>query len=87
MIKMIGIKGGSSLCELGTTSDVQLFFDCIEKYTMPNNPEENWDLLMGRLYKRYLNKETVNESIYLIKIVQTSFKQINLDFHIDERFH
>ncbi|AUS44677.1 hypothetical protein CYD94_21240 (plasmid) [Ralstonia solanacearum] len=44
-MRIIGFHGGSSLCELGTVSDVVLFFDCVRAFTAWKHPDRDWSLL------------------------------------------
>ena len=40
----IGFISGGIVCDLGTDSDMQLFFDCISDYILPKYPDLNGQL-------------------------------------------
>lgn len=65
-MKTVGFEGGGSIRELGSASDVALFFDCIRAFPAFDSPEENWDLLTDRLYKRYLRLEELDAASSLM---------------------
>jgi hypothetical protein len=65
-MKIVGFTGGSSLCELGPATDVQLFFDCLNFYVASNHPEQDWELLTDRLYKRYLRLDELDKALVLM---------------------
>jgi hypothetical protein len=72
-MKLIGITGGSSLCELGPASDVQLFFDCLNTFVVSKHPEKDWSLLVDRLYKRYLRLDELDSAVVLMEQARKSF--------------
>jgi len=69
----IGFCGGSSLCEIGTISDVKLFFECVDFFVVKKDPDRHWSLLMDRLYRRYLRAEELDEAVLLMKEVKSKF--------------
>ncbi len=70
---MIGFTGGSSICEIGTASDVVLFFDCLDYFVVKNHPEQDWSLLSDRLYRRYLRLEELDQAAALMNQVKQIF--------------
>lgn len=73
---MIGFCGGSSICEVGTASDVVLFFECLDYFVVKNNPERDWSLLTDRLYRRYLKLEELSSAAMLMNEVKEIFSKI-----------
>jgi hypothetical protein len=53
MMKHIGFITGD-LRELGSVSDVMVFFNCFQTYVEQPHPEKDWSLITDRLYRRYL---------------------------------
>jgi hypothetical protein len=75
-MKMIGFCGGSSICEVGTVSDVVLFFECLDYFVVRKNPERDWTLLTDRLYRRYLRLEELSSAIVLMNEVKGIFTNV-----------
>lgn len=75
-MKTIGFSGGSSLCELGTVSDVVLFFDCINYFLVKKLPELNWNLLTDRLFRRYLRLNELQDTLILMEQVKQQFSNL-----------
>ena len=73
----IGFTGGARIVELGTDSDMKLFFDCISYYVPPKYPDKNWSLITDRLYRRYLKLEELDATVALMKLVEKEFKQLD----------
>lgn len=73
----IGFVGGGIICNLGTTSDLQLFFDCIEFYVAPKYPTQDWSVLTDRFYRRYLRLDELDNAVTLMKQVEKEFKQLD----------
>lgn len=69
-MKTIGLYGGSSLLELGPAADVQLFFDCVNRFVVPKKPECNWDIVTDRLYRRYLRAEELPVADKILNIAR-----------------
>ncbi|OAI58851.1 hypothetical protein RSP795_22550 [Ralstonia solanacearum] len=72
-MRTIGFHGGSSLCELGTVSDVVLFFDCLRMYVESTHPEQDWSLLSDRLYRRYLREDELDAALMLMEQAKQIF--------------
>ena len=72
-----GFIGGGSIFNLGTDSDMRLFFDCISYYVLPKYPDQNWSLITDRLYRRYLKLEELDAAVALMKLVEKEFKQLD----------
>lgn len=82
----IGFCGGSSLCEIGTISDIKLFFECIEIFVAKKESSRQWSLLMDRLYRRYLRIEELDEAESLMKEVKIKFSTLSItevDWNMD----
>lgn len=75
MMRVIGIDGGHSVYETGTTSDVVLFFECLDYFVVQDNPGQDWTLLTDRLYRRYLRLEDLNPAAILLKEVEGIFNK------------
>jgi hypothetical protein len=58
-----GYVGGGTIYSLGSLSDMILFFDCIKFYVPLKYPNENFDVILDRLYKRYLKLEELDEAV------------------------
>ena len=72
-MRKIGFSGGSSICELGPSSDVELFFECLKTYAEREHPEQDWSLLTDRLYRRYLRLEELDQALKLMEQAQQVF--------------
>lgn len=75
-MKNVGFYGGSSICELGPSADVALFFECLDAYVAKRHPEQDWSLLTDRLYRRYLKQDELDEASALMKKVQEIFTRM-----------
>ena len=73
----IGFAGGGIMSDLGTDSDMQLFFECISYYVPSKYPDQNWSIITDRLYRRYLKLEELDDAESLMKIVEKEFRQLN----------
>lgn len=74
---IIGVTGGSSLCELGSIREVQLFFECLENYVVQRYPEIDWKVLTDRFYKRYVRDKEVELAAKRMLEVQDFFRRIS----------
>lgn len=70
----IGFVGGGLINNLGTNSDMQLFFDCIQFYLVPKYPDLRWSLLTDRFYRRYLKLNELEQAATLMRYVEAEFK-------------
>ena len=75
----MGFYGGSSMYELGSTSDMVLFFDCIN-YVAQQHPETNWSLINDRLYRRYLRIEELDDASRLMDEIKVYFSKLPSTF-------
>ncbi|WP_321852795.1 hypothetical protein [Paraburkholderia tropica] len=75
VMRKIGFAGGSSICELGTASDVNLFFDLLRFYVEDEHPDTDWTLLTDRLYRRYLRSEETGHALALMERVRAIFAE------------
>lgn len=71
-IRHVGLAAGQRLMQLGTASDVNLFFSCIP-YAAVHHQEKSWELILDRLYRRYLRPEDFDHSVGLMHILKTWF--------------
>ncbi|NML35486.1 hypothetical protein [Paraburkholderia antibiotica] len=86
-MRKIGFDGGHSIYELGTSSDVQLFFDCLNAYTKQANHKQDWSLLTDRLYRRYLRREELESALALMAKVREIFAQLPTQTAVDWKPH
>jgi len=77
-MRKIGISGGNSTYERGTTSDMELFFECINYFVVRNYAEVNWNLLTDRLYRRYLRLEELEPASELMDKVKEIFSATSM---------
>lgn len=75
-MRKIGFLGGSSLCELGPISDVDLFFYCIREFAIPKFPERNWNIIIDRLYRRYLRLDELSAAMMMMDNVREVFSSL-----------
>ncbi len=75
-MRLFGFHGGSSIRELGSVSDMVLFFECINFYAAKKYPETDWSLLTDRLYRRYLRLEELDEAVKLMSKVKEIFSTL-----------
>lgn len=75
-MRTIGFHGGSLMHELGSASDVKLFFDCISAFPAHNVNFSHWNILTDRLYRRYLSFEELDIAISLMDTVKEVFYTI-----------
>jgi hypothetical protein len=76
-MKTIGLSGGSSLSELGPASDVQLFFDCVEEFVVYKLPEQDWNILTDRLYRRYIRIDELAKAAEMMEQVKQVFANLS----------
>ncbi|WP_226980529.1 hypothetical protein [Xanthomonas sp. LMG 12459] len=74
---MIGINGGHTTYDLGTPSDVVLFFDCINAFVVRKYHGKEWGLLTDRLYRRYLRLDDLERCSELMGLVKITFSEIS----------
>lgn len=72
-MKTIGLAGGGLLSELGSKTDIHLFFDCLNTYVVSKYSEQDWSLLSDRLYKRYLRLNELDAALALMEQVRKKF--------------
>lgn len=78
-MKNVGFHGGSSICELGPSADVALFFECLDAYAAKHHPEKNWSLLTDRLYRRYLKQDELDEASTMMSSAKEVFGRVSSD--------
>jgi hypothetical protein len=72
-MKTIGLAGGGLLSELGSKTDIHLFFVCLNTYVVAKHSEQDWSLLSDRLYKRYLRLNELDAALVLMEEVRKIF--------------
>lgn len=75
-MRSIGITGGSTLYELGTATDVQLFFDCLDTYIVQKSSAEDWQILTDRFYKKYLALDDLVVATLAMEKVRKIFQEL-----------
>lgn len=74
----IGIYGGGTIFEVGTISDVALFFDCVQAFSVREADGLRWDLITDRLYRRYVRLEDIAETSALMRRIQEDLGRLPL---------
>ncbi|WP_095093535.1 hypothetical protein [Pseudomonas sp. Irchel 3A5] len=72
-MRKLGFDGGHTVYELGPISDVVLFFECLNAFVVSKYPDRDWSLLSDRLYKRYLRRGELDESLALMEEAKSIF--------------
>lgn len=72
-MRKLGFDGGHTVYELGPISDVVLFFECLNAFVVSKYPDRDWSLLSDRLYKRYLRRGELDESLALMEEARSIF--------------
>ncbi|HYD41357.1 MAG TPA: hypothetical protein VEB43_11060 [Anaeromyxobacter sp.] len=75
-MKTVALKGGVFLSELGPASDVDAFFQSIRAFV--SEPTTlGLDLLLDRLYRRYLTAEQLPRAAALMQHVEARFASLS----------
>jgi hypothetical protein len=72
----IAFDGGSSLSELGPREDVAFFFHCLNRLAERCQPENKFELLTDRLYRRFLSLDELEPASDLMKQVKAEFERV-----------
>ncbi|MDG6399920.1 hypothetical protein QCD79_07935 [Pseudomonas quasicaspiana] len=72
-MRKLGFDGGHTVYELGPVSDVVLFFECLNAFVVSKYSDRDWSLLSDRLYKRYLRRAELDESLALMEEAKSIF--------------
>ena len=75
-MRNIAFYGGNAVCQLGPVSDVVLFFQCIESFAVFDRPEVDWSVLTEKLYRRYVDIDSLPQARALMAEVRTAFAQV-----------
>ena len=75
-MRHIGFDGGSFLCELGPSTDIETFFSCLELCVVQAYRHTDYTLLTDRLYRRYLRLEELETAQKMMSQVQEIFSRI-----------
>jgi len=76
-MRNIGFEGGHTIYELGSVSDVILFFECVDTFISKRYPDEDWSLLTDRLYRRYLRQDELEKTKILMNRVEKIFNSLS----------
>jgi hypothetical protein len=74
-----GFVGGGSIYGISSFSDMIFFFECINYDVLRAYPNENFDVITDRLYKRYLRLEELDEAVLKMKLIEDVFKTVKSD--------
>ena len=69
-VRHVGYAAGRQIIQLGSVSDVELFFSCIP-FAALHHQDKPWEILLDRLYRKYLRPEDLDPSLELMNIVKT----------------
>ncbi len=83
---IIGITGGSSIVELGSPYDVNMFFENLKIHVIAKRADLQWAILTDRFYRRYLRPEELpvarrlmqEASIFMEKIWEPTITGVTL---------
>ncbi len=75
----VGITGGGMIRYLGNKEEMQEFFHLIDRYTKEYDSNTDYNLILDRLYKRYLKLEELEETKRLLNRIQNIFFKIPCD--------
>ena len=73
---LVAVCGGGNVKQLGLTSEVVAFFIHVRRFASTSLGPEQQNLLLDRLYRRYLRIEEVESSLAALTIVQRCFEGI-----------
>jgi hypothetical protein len=72
-MRSVGFLGGHTVYELGSASDVEIFFNFLGKFVVKKFGYDDWELLTSRLYKRYLRLDELEHAAALMSQVRNEF--------------
>ena len=75
-MRTISFFAGHTVYEIGSASDVILFFDCLNNLVTKKHPERDWTLLTDRLYRRYIPCESSTVALDLMKRAKEVFASL-----------
>jgi hypothetical protein len=78
-LRHVGLAAGQSIRRWGTLPDVELFFGCIPYATVAYQGQP-WELILDRLYRRYLRPEDLGPAVELMRLLRTWMSGTPSDF-------
>ena len=78
--EMVAFTGGARVNQVGPVQDVVFFFDCIRRFAGEALGPHGRDLLLDRLYRRYLRLEELEPALAAIKLVEERFRAVPMEF-------
>ena len=72
-MRMIALTGGSSVIDIGSVADVELFFECINALVVPLHPDLDWHPIHDRLYRRYVRRDELPAAQACMERIQRTF--------------
>lgn len=75
-MRTIAFYGGGLIAELGPVSDVVLFFDCVNAFVVFDEPDIDWSLLTDRVYRRYVEMDSMAPTSDLMARAKVKFDAI-----------
>ena len=78
--EMVAFTGGARVNQIGPVQDVVFFFDCIRRFAGEALGPHGRDLLLDRLYRRYLRLEELEATSAAIKLVEERFRAVPMGF-------
>ncbi|MBL0319312.1 MAG: hypothetical protein IPP74_08500 [Alphaproteobacteria bacterium] len=76
-MRMVGFCGGSRIIELGSSSDMQAFFNAISKFVLQSDNNTDYNPITDRLYRRYLKIEELEKATMLMEKIKSILKTIS----------
>ncbi len=71
-VRHVGFAAGPQILQIGTVSDVKLFYSCIPHAAI-HRQDKPWEVIFDRLYRRYLRPEDLQHAVALMAILKTWF--------------
>jgi len=84
-MKKIGVLGTSTIFELGTSEDIDLFFTAVSRVLEQDRWGKHYPVVMLKLYKKTLDLDEIKEAKVEIDEIQLKFSQIPLDSTISSK--
>lgn len=74
--EMVAFTGGPRVNQIGPVQDVVFLFDCIRRFAGEALELNARELLLDRLYRRYLRLEELEPALAAIKVVEERFRAV-----------
>jgi hypothetical protein len=72
----VAFAGGSLVNVVGPDPEVQLFFDCVNRFVVPKAPHPDWTLITERFYRRYLRAEELAPAQELMNLIRDALSTV-----------